>query len=29
VPTVDYRPSEEREVDAAVTAGRFATGFSP
>jgi hypothetical protein len=28
-PTVDYRPAEEREVDAAVTTGRFATGFSP
>ena len=28
-PTVDHRPSEEREVDAAVTSSRFATGFSP
>ena len=28
-PTVDYRPTEEREVDAAVTTSRFATGFSP
>ena len=28
-PTVDYRPSQEREVDEAVTASRFATGFSP
>jgi hypothetical protein len=28
-PTADYRPSEEREVDAAVTTSRFATGFSP
>jgi hypothetical protein len=28
-PTVDYRPSEERQVDAAVTSSRFATGFSP
>ena len=28
-PTVDYRPAEQREVDAAVTSSRFATGFSP
>jgi hypothetical protein len=25
----DLRPDEEREVDAAVTSSRFATGFSP
>ena len=29
VPHADHRPSEEREVDAAVTTSRFATGFSP
>ena len=28
-PTLDPRPDEERELDAAVTSGRFATGFSP
>jgi hypothetical protein len=28
-PVADARPSEEREVDAAVTSSRFATGFSP
>ena len=28
-PKPDYRPQEEREVDAAVTSSRFATGFSP
>ena len=29
VPTPDPKPLEEREVEAAVTASRFATGFSP
>ncbi|MCD6041442.1 MAG: hypothetical protein K0R40_1045 [Burkholderiales bacterium] len=29
LPRPDTRPSEEREVDAAVTSSRFATGFSP
>ena len=29
VPKTDPRSSEEREVDAAVTSSRFATGFSP
>jgi hypothetical protein len=28
-PTLDPRPDEERALDAAVTSGRFATGFSP
>jgi hypothetical protein len=28
-PKADQRPSEERELDAAVTSSRFATGFSP
>jgi len=28
-PRRDLKPDEERELDAAVTAGRFATGFSP
>jgi hypothetical protein len=28
-PTPDLKPDEEREVDAAVTSSRFATGFSP
>jgi hypothetical protein len=28
-PRTDPKPHEEREVDAAVTASRFATGFSP
>jgi hypothetical protein len=28
-PKPDLRPDEEREVDAAVTSSRFATGFSP
>jgi hypothetical protein len=29
VPKPDTIPQEEREVDAAVTSSRFATGFSP
>jgi hypothetical protein len=29
VPKPDAVPEEEREVDAAVTSSRFATGFSP
>ena len=29
LPKPDNRPSEEREVDHAVTSSRFATGFSP
>jgi len=28
-PKPDLRPDDEREVEAAVTASRFATGFSP
>jgi hypothetical protein len=28
-PKPDLKPDEEREVDAAVTSSRFATGFSP
>jgi len=28
-PKPDPKPDEEREVDAAVTSSRFATGFSP
>ena len=28
-PKADLKPDEERELDAAVTASRFATGFSP
>lgn len=28
-PKADQKSSEEREVDAAVTSSRFATGFSP
>ena len=28
-PRADLKPDEEREVEAAVTSGRFATGFSP
>ena len=29
MPKPDNIPQEEREVDAAVTSSRFATGFSP
>src|ERR1700694_4851693 len=29
VPSKDIKPNEEREVDAAVTLSRFATGLSP
>jgi hypothetical protein len=28
-PKADLKPDEERELDAAVTSSRFATGFSP
>ena len=28
-PRTDLKPDEERELDAAVTSSRFATGFSP
>jgi hypothetical protein len=28
-PRLDLKPDDEREVDAAVTSSRFATGFSP
>ena len=28
-PKPDLKPDDEREVDAAVTSSRFATGFSP
>ena len=28
-PKADLKPDDEREVDAAVTSSRFATGFSP
>lgn len=28
-PRPDLKPDDEREVDAAVTSSRFATGFSP